>query len=36
MKFLFCGNNSSPEWFLAESAVLTKIVRYKFNKFITF
>lgn len=26
MKFLFCGDNSSPEWFLAESAILTKIV----------
>jgi hypothetical protein len=26
MKFLFCGNISCPEWFLAESAVLSKIV----------
>ncbi len=26
MKFLFCGNGSCPEWFLAESAILTKIV----------
>lgn len=26
MKFQFCGNLSCPEWFLAESAILTKIV----------
>ena len=32
MRFLFFGNNSCPEWFLSESAVLTKIVyRLKMN-----
>lgn len=26
MRFLFCGDSNCPEWFLAESALLTKIV----------
>lgn len=28
MRFLFCGDSNCPEWFLAESALLTKIVNY--------
>jgi|JI6StandDraft_1071083.scaffolds.fasta_scaffold28428_4 hypothetical protein len=27
MRFEFCGNLPCPEWFIAESSVLAKIVR---------
>ncbi|KAM3135476.1 hypothetical protein pb186bvf_012332 [Paramecium bursaria] len=29
MRFLFCGDSNCPEWFLAESALLTKIASVK-------
>jgi hypothetical protein len=29
MRFLFIGNTSAPEWFLAECAILSKITAIK-------
>ena len=26
MRFIFCGDKSAPEWFLAESQVIAKLV----------
>jgi hypothetical protein len=32
MKFDFCGGVPCPEWFLAESAILSKIVTFYSNR----